>query len=180
MDLVSAPPAQLTNTSSLPNSSMVVSTSPRQAWALVTSVGTASARQPIARTSLAVDSSGSGRRPASTTSAPCSANTSAAPRPIPVPPPVMTATRPSSENRLFIEALLCGREPLDYRLAGYTIVQSAHLCVQPPTARMRYRALSPRGQRALCAWRAPGGRLGRTKADYALSHPEKCTHDPDN
>src|SRR6185312_9599103 len=101
MDLVSAPPAQLTSTSSRPNSARVVSTRSRHASAVVTSVDTARARRPKAVTSLAVDSSGSGRRPANTTSAPCCAKTSAVPRPMPVPPPVMTATRPSSENRLF-------------------------------------------------------------------------------
>ena len=45
----------------------------------VTSVGTTSARRPSASISRAVSSSGSGRRPASTMSAPCSARTSATP-----------------------------------------------------------------------------------------------------
>ena len=41
IDLVSAPPAQLTRMSSLPNSATVVSTNWRHASAVVTSVGTA-------------------------------------------------------------------------------------------------------------------------------------------
>ena len=99
IDLVSAPPALFTRMSTVPSSATVWSISCWHSSALVTSVGTVKARRPSARTSLAVVSSGSRRRAARTTSAPCSARTSAVPRPIPVPPPVMTATRPSSENR---------------------------------------------------------------------------------
>ena len=58
------------------------------------SAGTASAREPSASISAAVFSSGSGRRPQITTSAPQRAMSSATARPMPVPPPVTRATVP--------------------------------------------------------------------------------------
>ena len=58
------------------------------------SAGTASARAPSASISATVFSNGSGRRPQITTSAPQRARSSAMARPMPVPPPVTTATVP--------------------------------------------------------------------------------------
>ena len=59
-----------------------------------TSVGTASARAPSAAQRATVSSSGSGLRPQTATSAPSAASDSAIARPIPLPPPVISATFP--------------------------------------------------------------------------------------
>src|SRR5215208_2116150 len=58
----------------------------------VTSAAIGSARPPRRPTSAAVSSSGSGRRPSRATEAPSRARSSAVARPMPVPPPVTSAT----------------------------------------------------------------------------------------
>lgn len=87
-------PALFTATSSVPNASAAAST---RAWASAasdTSPVTASALPPRSSISRTVSSSGSLRRPATTTRAPSSAKASAIARPMPEPAPVTRAVLP--------------------------------------------------------------------------------------
>ena len=87
-------PALLNRKSSRPNASAVLAKSACTDAGSLTSAGTASARSPSAPASSLVFSSGSGRRPASTTDHPSRSIASAQARPIPVPAPVIIATFP--------------------------------------------------------------------------------------
>ena len=89
------PAALLTRQSTRPNRSTAAATIASTWSGSRTSVGCAAARPPAASISATVSSSGSGRRPATTTDAPSRANSWAMARPIPLPPPVTSATRPS-------------------------------------------------------------------------------------
>ena len=86
-------PALLTTACSAPYASTAARTARAASSASARSPGTASARPPAASTSAATASSGSGRRPHSTTASPSAARASAVARPMPVPPPVTSATR---------------------------------------------------------------------------------------
>lgn len=92
---VNCPPALLTSTSILPKASSVRSTTSVICCSSRMSAGTARQVAPVASTALRVSSSGSGRRPQSTMSAPPAARSSAVARPMPVPPPVISATLPA-------------------------------------------------------------------------------------
>src|SRR5258705_2973215 len=89
-------PALLTRTSTRPYWANVHSASARASAGLATSQARATARPPALAISPATASIGALRRPATTTWAPSAASISAAARPMPVPPPVMIATCPSS------------------------------------------------------------------------------------
>src|SRR5919197_2496466 len=91
-----AAPALLTQMSKPPNSPLVRATRSSIAAGSERSAATASVRRPRASTSEAVRSRSSLPRAATATSAPASANASAIWRPIPLLPPVTTATWPSN------------------------------------------------------------------------------------
>ena len=89
------PPALLTRMSIRPSSEVVCSISATTASSTFTSVGTARhLREVAARIAAAVVSRSVTVRAAMTTSAPCSARSIAVAAPMPVPPPVTTATLP--------------------------------------------------------------------------------------
>src|SRR5262245_44814799 len=87
-------PAFATTTSSPPNSRSAVATA--SATCSASAVSPATARPSI---SAATASSGSARRPVTTTLAPSRANRRAVAAPMPVPPPLMIATRSRSRMR---------------------------------------------------------------------------------
>ncbi len=89
-------PALFTSTFSRPNRSTVPLTARSMSRALVTSHSIANPAPPCFWTSLITSRSFSNRRPATATLAPSRANASAIARPIPVPPPVISATLPES------------------------------------------------------------------------------------
>src|ERR1700728_806104 len=90
----SARPALLNSTSTRPSSCSARSNSCCTPAGSVTSVATASRREPSAAPSATVCSSGPGRRPAITTEYPSRPRARADARPMPVPPPVTIATLP--------------------------------------------------------------------------------------
>jgi hypothetical protein len=90
------PPALFTNTSRPPRRSSTVSTSRRACSRSRTSPATQSASPASSPISSAARSSTSPRRPAIVTLAPQRASSSAVALPRPVPPPVISATRPRS------------------------------------------------------------------------------------
>src|SRR5439155_18934876 len=92
--------AWLNATSSRPNAPTVRSTRVRTEAGSETSVGTASARPPLAANSRASASSAAASRAASATAAPAATNALAVAAPMPRLAPVMMATRPSSSNSL--------------------------------------------------------------------------------
>ena len=87
-------PAFATSTSSPPNVATAAATASATWDGSVVSPATA---RPF--TSAATASMGSGRLPVTTTDAPSRANSRAVAAPIPVPPPLMSATLPSSRTR---------------------------------------------------------------------------------
>jgi hypothetical protein len=89
------PPALFTSTSIRPNRSSAASTRASTCSGSRTSAGTAKASVPAASSSARVSSSGSGRRPASTSEAPVRANSREISRPSPVPPPVTMTIEPA-------------------------------------------------------------------------------------
>src|ERR1041385_967137 len=91
------PPAQLNRTSSLPNLRSTAATAAFPLASSVTSVRTNSAPAPISRASAAPACSSISEI---ATFAPSRANNSAAARPIPHAPPVISATRPASRVTL--------------------------------------------------------------------------------
>ena len=89
------PPALFTSTSTRPSSASDSSMRCSHCSTSRTSVATTWARRPVsASTWAAIRSRFSVLRLASTTSAPCWAKSSAVAAPMPVPPPVITATSP--------------------------------------------------------------------------------------
>src|SRR6476619_746692 len=90
------PAALLTRQSIRPNVSTAACMSASTWSGSRTSVGAASAVPPLLSMSAAVSARGSARRPATTTAAPSRENSSAIARPMPLPPPVTTATCPSN------------------------------------------------------------------------------------
>ena len=90
------PAALLTRQSIRPKVSTAACISASTCSGSRTSVGSASAVPPEPSISAAVSASGSARRPATTTAAPSRENSSAMARPMPLPPPVTTATCPSN------------------------------------------------------------------------------------
>ena len=107
-------PALLNRKSRRPNASFVRAKSASTDAGSLTSAGTASARSPSAPASAFVCSSGSGRRPASTTDHPSRSIASAQARPTPVPAPVIIATLPCP----FISLLLLRAIRLDTPAPG--------------------------------------------------------------
>src|SRR5262245_48136033 len=94
------PPALFTRMSTRPSSVTVRSTMRTTCSSSFTSVGTTRHRRPVSRsTALDVRSRSATVRAAMATSAPWAASTAAVAAPMPVPPPVTMATRPSSPNR---------------------------------------------------------------------------------
>ncbi len=89
-------PALFTRMSIRPNAPRAASTTWRIESSSVTSAAIASARPPRSWTSAAVSSTSADVRAVTTTEAPASLNASAIARPIPRPPPVTIAIRPSS------------------------------------------------------------------------------------
>ncbi len=89
--LGTSPPALLNSMSTRPNFSPIAANSAATWAGSVTSVGTASVCPPVAM--RAVSSSASLRRPASATDQPSFSSARADARPMPLPAPVMTATR---------------------------------------------------------------------------------------
>src|SRR6266403_1913155 len=89
-------PALFTSTFSRPNRSTVPFTARSTSRARVTSHSIANPAPPCFWISLITSRSFSSRRPATVTLAPSRANASAIARPIPVPPPVISATLPES------------------------------------------------------------------------------------
>ena len=89
-------PALFTTTSTPPNASIAACTPAATSALRVTSIVHAVASPPAARISAAVSSAVSPRRSATATRAPSSAKRSDVCRPIPDPPPVTSATFPSS------------------------------------------------------------------------------------
>jgi len=85
------PPALLNSMSTRPNFSFTAANKAATCAGSVTSVGTASVVPPVAR--LAVSSSIAARRPARATDQPSFNRAKAEARPMPLPAPVMTATR---------------------------------------------------------------------------------------
>src|SRR5512133_1782678 len=90
------PAALFTRQSMRPNVSTAALISASTCSGSRTSVGSASAVPPAPSIIAAVSASGSARRPATTTAAPRRENSSAIARPMPLPPPVTTATCPSN------------------------------------------------------------------------------------
>src|SRR5207302_8860933 len=97
-----AMPALFTRISGLPRAFATCAIMPSTWLRSPTSQTIAAARGPIARMALTVSSSTSADRPLTATSAPAWASESAMARPIPRPPPVISATRPvsSANSRL--------------------------------------------------------------------------------
>src|SRR6266851_640988 len=94
-------PALFTSTFSRPNCLTVSRTARSTSLSRVTSHSTAEALPPSFFTSPVTARSFSGRRPAKATLAPSRANARAIARPIPVPPPLISATFPESRVTLF-------------------------------------------------------------------------------
>src|SRR5438270_5293325 len=102
-----AMPALLTRISGSPRS-FLTRMSMASTWLCsATSHRPAAARRPMARRAPAVSSSTSAFRPETATSAPACASETAMARPIPRPPPVMSATRPVSSANSALAQDLC-------------------------------------------------------------------------
>lgn len=91
---VPGPPALATSTSMAPKWRRVTSATSAMSAADAASATATSARSP---SSAAVSYNGSGRLPTRTTAAPSAANLRVTAAPMPVPAPVITATRPASQ-----------------------------------------------------------------------------------
>src|SRR5439155_15162002 len=93
-----ATPALLNRTSAVPKRSNAASASASRSPGSVTSLRTAIAGVPAASSSRASFCAGASSTSASTTRMPCSAHARAMPAPIPLAPPVTTATRPERSS----------------------------------------------------------------------------------
>ena len=148
---VNWPPALLTSTSTWPKRSIAASTTRSGSPGSRTSAATARQAAPLASISARALSSGSSRRPARTTHAPLRASSSAVARPIPVPPPVTSATRP---------ALASGRRGL--RKVG----ERAGIRVTPLSTNLQ-------ADEFVCQ---PAVFVGSGRGDVAGRRPARATH----
>src|SRR5712691_2097365 len=103
--------AQLTRQSTPPYCARASPTNRATSASLATSPLTAVAAPPALTMASTVSPSGSGRRPKTTTRAPSLAKSSAVARPMPVPPPAMSATFPSSAATAIAPAKALHRTP---------------------------------------------------------------------
>src|SRR6266852_313385 len=109
--------AQLTRQSTPPYCARAVPTNRATSASLATSPLTAVATPPALTMASTVSASGSGRLPKTTTRAPSWPKSSAVARPMPVPPPAMSATLPSSAGTVIAPAEGLHRTPRALGLA---------------------------------------------------------------
>src|SRR5712692_8787063 len=109
--------AQFTRQSTPPYCARASPTNRATSASLPTSPFTAAAAPPALTMASTVSASGSGRRPKTTTRAPSLAKSSAVARPMPVPPPAMSATLPSSAATAIAPAKALHRTPRALGLA---------------------------------------------------------------
>src|SRR3984893_2780512 len=109
--------AQLTRQSTPPYCARAVPTNRATSASLPTSPLTAAATPPAFTMASTVSAIASGRRPKTTTRAPSRPKSSAVARPMPVPPPAMSATLPSSARTVIAPAEGLHRTPRALGLA---------------------------------------------------------------
>src|SRR5262245_17419553 len=154
--------ALFTSTSMRPNASRAAAASFDASSACAISVGTATARRPSARISVASDSSAAAVRAARTTSAPSRAKARAISRPIPGPIPETMPTLPASNMRVL---LLVAHERGDVRGECGELLEQ--LCARARREPHRDVAHAERRERTERL-----GKLGWAPAARALRHRE--------
>src|SRR5579863_5656494 len=126
--------------STLPNSLITASCSFSRELRSSTSLVTRSERLPSASISFAAFSTCSARRELATTSAPASASPSAIALPMPVVPPVTTATLPLKSKR---SAVICFLYQIDCALPVLPLSRPPKSITRPPSLALARRHASP-------------------------------------